>query len=75
MMIKTDIGEMDLKERLIGNTKRLLENNQNSNYNLLIDYNRKLFKECYDLDVFLFIPQELVKEYCTLNNRCEKYIL
>lgn len=56
-------GELvDLKIRLIENTIKLLEHT-GEGYSKLIDYNRQLFEELYDLDIFLFVPKNLVDDY------------
>jgi hypothetical protein len=75
MKVKVNMEYMDLSERLIENTRRLLEsNNVNDCYGKLIDYNCQLFKECYDLDIFDFIPKDLVENYTNRWNKSNKYI-
>ena len=75
MICKLSNGiEEDLKERLIKNTKNLMEG-KGGCYPVIIDYNRQLFYELYELDIFCFINDNLVDEYCKDTSRDKNNIL
>lgn len=76
IIIKEDNKRMNLSERLIENVTHLMRNNPSENgYGRLIDYNRQLFYECYKLDIFQFIPKDLVNNYCSNNNKSMEGLL
>ncbi|MBQ6219669.1 MAG: hypothetical protein IJH63_00915 [Methanobrevibacter sp.] len=75
MNCKVVYGERDLKERLISNTRRLMESDKLDFYPELVDYNRQLFNELYDLDIFLFINTGLVDKFCKKHKRCKEWLL
>ena len=68
-------GRFGEKERLIINTRRLMESDKLDFYPELVDYNRQLFNELYDLDIFLFINTGLVDKFCKKHKRCKEWLL
>ena len=73
VFVKVNGENMDLKERLICNVSKLMDN---GDYTMLVDYNRGLFYELYDLDIFNFIDKNIVDEYCRKHSTvCRKHLL
>lgn len=67
--------KVDLKERLISNTCKLMKDSP-MDYSRLVDYNRGLFYELYGLDIFIFIDKDIVEKYCKDNpSVCRKQVL
>ena len=55
---------MDMIEVIINNTETLLKSyNQTKCTRLLIENNRRIFEEAYELDLFQFIPYTLLRNY------------
>ena len=70
---------IDLKTKLIKDTSKLIQetlNKENTlNYGSLIDYQRKLFYELYELNIYDFIKQDMVNKYCKEHHSCRRELL